>query len=87
MALNVNVDKFIDVVEVPLYSALTPDVPELPDEPLEPEEPDVPLEPEEPDVPELPDEPEVPASVLVSNLLVAVFNTTTWSDVLPELIP
>jgi hypothetical protein len=59
----------IDVVEVPLYLALSPEVPD------------------EPEVPELPDEPEVPASVLVSNLLVVVFNTTTWSDVLPELIP
>ena len=67
--LNVSVDISIVVVDVPLYSALTPDVPD------------------EPEVPELPDEPEVPASVLVSNLLVVVFNTTTWSDVLPELIP
>ena len=70
--LNVSVDISIVVVDVPLYSALTPDVPDVPDEP---------------EVPELPDEPEVPASVLVSNLLVVVFNTTTWSDVLPELIP
>ena len=37
-----------------------------------------------PDVPLVPDVPEVPASVLVSNLLVVVLYTTTWSEVLPD---
>jgi len=30
LALNVSVDKSIDVVEVPLYCALIPDVPDVP---------------------------------------------------------
>ena len=40
-----------------------PELPEVPDEPLEPDvpdEPEVPLDPDEPDVPELPELPEVP---------------------------
>jgi hypothetical protein len=96
LALNVSVDKFIDVVEVPLYFALSPEVPELPlvpELPSVPDEPSTPLSPDVPELPLVPDEPlepevpDVPASVLVSNLLVAVFRTTTWSDVLPELTP
>ena len=98
LALNVNVEISIDVVEEPLYSALTPDVPEEPELPLVPEEPEVPSVPEvpliplKPDVPELPsvpleplvpELPEVPASVLLSKLLVVSFQTTTWSEVLP----
>ena len=42
--------------------------------------PSVPFTPLSPLVPEV---PELPASVLLSNLPVVVFQTTTWSDVLP----
>jgi hypothetical protein len=51
-----------------------PDVPEVPDVPAEPSVPEVPAEPAEPE------EPCTPATFRVSNIFVALFQTTTLSE-------